>query len=62
MVGSVVDEKSSVTMLGLFLISIVLGLCTVCIAKIASNQIGVLICSRKFVSSEGTLYVYHNLE
>ena len=62
MVGSVVDEKSSVTKLELFLFSIGLGLYTVCIAKTASNKIGVLICSTKFVSSEGTLDVYHDLE
>ena len=60
--GSVLDEKSSLKMLGLTLSS-ELDLCyyIICIAKTASKKIGALIRSMKFLSPEVALYLYKSI-
>ena len=57
--GSVLEEKTSLKMLGLTLSSkLDWGSYIVSIAKTASKKIGVLICSMKFLSPEFALYLY----
>ena len=57
--GSVLEEKSSFKMLGLtFFSELDWGSYIVSIAKIASNKIGALIRSMKFLSPEVALYLY----
>ena len=57
--GSVLEQKSSFKMLG-FTFSSKLDWCSyiISIAKTASKKIGVLIRSRKFLSSEVALYLH----
>ena len=57
--GSVLGEKSSFKMLGLtFSSKLDWGSCIISIAKTASQKIGALICSMKFLSPELALYLY----
>ena len=57
--GSVLEEKTSFKMLGLtFSSRLDWGSYIVSIAKTASEKIGVLICSMKFLSPEVALYLY----
>ena len=57
--GSVLEEKSSFKMLGLtFSSKLDCGSYIISIAKTASNKIGALICSMKFLSPEVALYLY----
>ena len=57
--GSVLDEKSSFKMLGLIFSSkLDWGSYIISIAKTASNKIGALIRSMKFLSPEVALYLY----
>ena len=57
--GSVIEEKSSFKILGLTFSS-ELDWCSyiISIAKTASKNIGVLICSMRFLSAEVVLYDY----
>ena len=56
--GSVLEEKSSLKMLGLtFSSKLDWGSCIISIAKTASKKIGDLIRSRKFLSPEVPLYL-----
>ena len=60
--GSVLEEKTSFKMLGLtFSFKFDWGFCIVSIAKTASNKIGALICSMKFLSPEVALYLYKSI-
>ena len=57
--GSVLEEKSSFTMLRLtFFSELDWGSYIMSIAKTASKKIGALICSMKFLSPDGALYLY----
>ena len=57
--GSVLEEKSSFKMLGLtFSSKLDWGSYIICIAKSASEKIGALICSTKFLFPEVALYLY----
>ena len=57
--GSILEEKSSFKMLGLtFSSKLDWGSYIISIAKTASQKIGALICSMKFLSSEVALYLY----
>ena len=57
--GSLLEEKSSFTMLGLtFSSKLDWGSYVICIAKTASKKIGALIRSMKFLSPEVALYLY----
>ena len=57
--GSVLEEKSSLKMLGLtFSSQFDWGSYIISIAKIASKKIGALICSMKFLSPKVALYLY----
>ena len=57
--GSFLEEKSSFKMLGLtFSFKLDWGSYIISIAKTASNKIGALICSMKFLSPEVALYLY----
>ena len=57
--GSVLEEKSSFKMLGLtFSSKLDWGSYIISIAKTASNKIGALIHSMKFLSPEVVLYLY----
>ena len=57
--GSILEEKSSFTMLGLtFSSKLDWGSCIISIAKTASEKIGALIHSMKFLSPEVALYLY----
>ena len=57
--GSVLEEKTSFTMLGLtFSSKLDWGSCIISIAKTASKKIGALIRSMKFLSPEIALYLY----
>ena len=57
--GSVLEEKSSFKMLGLtFSSNLDWSSNIISIAKAASNKIGDLICSMKFLSPEAALYLY----
>ena len=59
MEGSVLEEKTPFKMLGLtFSSKLDWGSYLVSIAKTASKKIGALICSMKFLSPEGALYLY----
>ena len=59
--GSVIEEKSSSTMLRLTFSSILdWGSYIISIAKTASKKIGALICSMKFHSPEVALYLYES--
>ena len=57
--GSILEEKTSVKMLGLtFSSKLDWGSYIVSVAKTVSKKIGALICSMKFVSPEVALYLY----
>ena len=59
MAGSILEEKSSIKMLGLtFSSKLDWGSYIISIAKTASKKIGALICSMKFLSSKVALYLY----
>ena len=60
--GSVLEEKTSLKMLGLtFSSKLDWGCYIVSIAKTASKKIGALICSMKFLSPEVVLYLYKSI-
>ena len=58
MYGSVLDKKSSFKMLGLtFSSKLDWGTYIISIAKTVSKKIGPLICSMKFLSPDGAMYL-----
>ena len=61
MEGSALEEKSSFKMLGLtFSSKLDWGSYIISIAKTAFKEIGVLICSMRFLSPEVALYLYES--
>ena len=60
--SSVLEEKASFKMLGLFFsFKLNWGSHIICIAETVSKKIGVLICSMKFLSPEAALYLWNTV-
>ena len=60
--SSVLEEKASFKMLGLFFsFKLNWGSHIICIAETVSKKIGVLICSTKFLSPEAALYLWNTV-